>query len=42
MNTISISLTQDPFEQYIHPSLSVAQRGYVCRSSLYKMFNYIL
>lgn len=42
MSTIPVSLTEDQFEQYIRPSLSVAKRGYTCRIPLYKVFNYIL
>jgi transposase len=42
MSTIPTSLTEEQFEQYIRPQLSVAKRGYVCRIALYKVFNYIL
>jgi hypothetical protein len=42
MSTISVSLTQEQFEQYIRPSLSVAKRGYECSIALHKVFNYIL
>ena len=42
MSTIPVSLTQDQFEQYIRPSLSVAKRGYECSIPLYKVFNYLL
>jgi transposase len=42
MSTIPVSLTQEQFEQYIRPSLSVAKRGYECSIPLYKVFNYIL
>jgi len=42
MSTIPVSLTQEQFEQYIRPCLSVAKRGYECRIPLYKIFNYIL
>lgn len=42
MSTIPVSLTQEQFEQYIRPCLSVAKRGYECRIPLYKVFNYIL
>ena len=42
MSTIPVSLTQEQFEQYIRPGLSVAKRGYECRIPLYKVFNYIL
>jgi len=42
MSTIPVSLTQEQFEQYSRPALSVAQRGYECSIPLYKVFNYIL
>jgi hypothetical protein len=42
MSTIPVSLTQEQFEQYIRPGLSVARRGYECSIPLYKVFNYIL
>jgi transposase len=42
MSTIPVSLTQEQFEQYIRPALSVAKRGYECSIPLYKVFNYIL
>jgi len=42
MSTIPVSLTQDQFEQYLCPYLSVANRGYECRIPLYQVFNYIL
>jgi hypothetical protein len=42
MNTIPLSLTQEQFDQYICPALSVAKRGYECSIPLYKVFNYIL
>lgn len=42
MSTIPTSVTEEQFEQYIRPYLSVAKRGYVCRIPLYKVFNYIL
>lgn len=42
MSTIPVSLTQEQFEQYIRPGLSVAKRGYECQIALYKVFNYIL
>lgn len=41
-STIPVSVTQEQFEQYIRPSLSVAKRGYECSIPLYKVFNYIL
>jgi hypothetical protein len=39
MSTISVSLTQEQFEQYIHPTLSVAKRGCTGSIALYKVFN---
>lgn len=42
MSTIPTSVTQEQFEQYIRPALSVAKRGYECSIPLYKVFNYIL
>ncbi len=42
MSAIPVSVTQEQFEQYIRPTLSVAKRGYKCRIPLYKVFNYIL
>jgi transposase len=42
MSTIPVSLTQEQFEQYIRPGLSVAKRGYECSIPLNKGFNYIL
>jgi hypothetical protein len=42
MSTIPVSVTQEQFEQYIRPSLSVAKRGYECSIPLYKVFNYLL
>ncbi len=42
MSTIPVSVTQEQFEQYIRPALSVAKRGYECSIPLYKVFNYIL
>jgi transposase len=42
MCTIPTSVTQDQFETYSRPCLSVAKRGYECRIALYKVFNYTL
>jgi hypothetical protein len=42
MSTIPTSVTEEQFEQHIHPCLSTAKRGYVCKIALYKVFNYIL
>jgi transposase len=42
MSTIPTSVTEEQFETYIRPYLSVAKRGYECRIALYKVFNYIL
>jgi len=42
MSTIPTSVTEKQFEDYIRPHLRVAQRGYVCKIALYKVFNYIL
>ena len=42
MSTIPVSLTENEFNKYINPYLSKAQRGFVCKIPLYKVFNYIL
>jgi hypothetical protein len=42
MSTIPVSLTEKQFEKHISPFLSKAKRGFVCKISLYKVFNYIL
>ena len=42
MSTIPTSLTQNQFDEYVLPHLSVAKRGLVCKIPLYKVFNYIL
>lgn len=42
MSTIPTSLTEEEFNQHALPYLSVAQRGFVCKIPLYKIFNYIL
>lgn len=42
MSTIPTSVTEEQFEENIRPYLKVAQRGYVCKIGLYKVFNYIL
>jgi transposase len=40
MSAIPTSVTEDQFNQYILPYLSTAQRGYVSKIPLYKIFNY--
>jgi transposase len=42
MSSIPVNLTQSQFEGYVLPHLSTAQRGYVSKIPLYKIFNYIL
>src|SRR5579862_314406 len=42
MSTIPTSVTEEQFMTHILPYLSTAQRGYVSKISLYKIFNYIL
>jgi transposase len=42
MSMIPVSVTEEQFDEYIKPSLSKAQRGYVCRIGLYLVFNAIL
>jgi len=42
MSTIPISLTEKQFDEHIRPYITVAIRGYECKISLYKIFNYIL
>ena len=42
MSWIPTHLTQAQFEQYIDPHLSKAQRGFVSKIPLYKIFNYVL
>ena len=42
MCTIPTSLAEEEFNQHALPYLSVAQRGFVCKIPLYKIFNYIL
>jgi len=42
MSTIPISLTEKQFEEHIRPHITVAKRGYECKISLHKVFNYIL
>lgn len=42
MSTIPVSLTEDQFKLHVRPYLSTAQRGFVCKIPLYKVFNYIL
>lgn len=42
MSKIPIAVTEQHFDQYIRPHLSVAKRGFVSEIPLYKIFNYIL
>ncbi len=42
MSTIPISLTKDQFDEHILPHLSTAKRGFVCKTALYRVFDYIL
>lgn len=42
MSTIPTSVTKSQFEGYILPYLSTAQRGYVSRRPLLKLFNLML
>lgn len=42
MSTIPTSVTQKQFEKHIRPYLVTAKRGYECKISLHKVFNYIL
>ena len=39
---IPTELTKPQFERHVEPSLSKAKRGYVSKTPLYKIFNYIL
>ena len=39
---IPIKLTEDQFQTFVEPHLSRAQRGYVCKIPLYRLFNYLL
>jgi transposase len=39
---IPTKLNKIQFEKYVEPYLSKAKRGYVCKISLFKVFNYIL
>lgn len=39
---IPTKLNKNEFEKYVEPYLSKAKRGYVCKISLFKVFNYIL
>ncbi len=42
MSTIPTRITETAFDRHIRPYLRTAQRGFVSRIPLYKMFNYIL
>ena len=42
MSTIPTKITQEDFDYHIRPCLSTAQRGYVSKIPLFKIFNYIL
>jgi hypothetical protein len=42
MSIIPVSVTEAQFREFTEPSLSQAKRGYVCRTALFKVFNYIL
>jgi transposase len=42
MSTIPTSLTEEQFKEHIQPYLRTAQRGYVSKIALYKVFNYML
>ena len=42
MSTIPTSLTEEQFNEHIRPCLNTARRGYECKISLHKVFNYIL
>ena len=42
MSPIPTSLTEMQFDAYVRPYLSTAQRGYVSKIALYKIFNYML
>jgi transposase len=42
MTTIPVSLTEAQFIQFIEPHLTKAKRGYVSKTPLYQIFNYVL
>ena len=42
MSTIPTKVTQEEFERHFAPHLSQAQRGFVSKIPLFKMFNYVL
>jgi transposase len=42
MSTIPTTLTEEDFECHVRPCLSTAQRGFVSKIPLFKIFNYIL
>lgn len=39
---IPVKLTEEQFQTFVEPHLSRAKRGYVCKISRYKLFNYLL
>jgi len=42
MSAIPTSVTEEQFNTYILPFLSIAKRGFVCKIAWYKVFNYLL
>lgn len=42
MSTIPVKLTEDQFNTYMKPYLSVAKRGYVSKHPLFQIFNLVL
>ncbi len=42
MSTSPTSLTENQFNRHVRPFISTAKRGFVCKISLHKVFNYIL
>ena len=42
MTTIPVSLTEAQFIQFIEPHLTKAKRGYMSKTPLYQIFNYVL
>jgi hypothetical protein len=42
MSTIPVELTEEQFNTYIKPHLSVAKRGYVSKQPLVQIFNLVL
>ena len=41
MSTISISLTEGQFQEYVYPYLNTAKGGYESKIPWFKLFNYI-